>query len=504
MGVELFNTHTPIAGICGVALARCGVALRGNREALFSCCFLRSVAGIVGAVPTACMGKWAPMRGFRSALIVVLGWGAVVRAAPSQADKIAAEALFDAGRALAKDGKLAEACPKFAESNRLDPGVGVLLYLADCYEKTGKLASAWLTWREALAAARVAKQADREKLAAQRASALESQLTRLQVDVPAESAVPGLVVLQDGAEVGSVLWGTPIPLDPGEHTLEARAPGRRSWSRTLLVGKQASVLAVRIPVLEKDAAPSVASTAPAASSAPVASAEPPPPPPPLPSSTLPPTAPAREEAPAPPRAVMLGARLGGLLPVGGTGATATGRSLSLSDLYGPGAALELDAGLRIGQHLTGYGWFNYGMLSSGSTVGQDGAQSKGAERQALGVGLQVATSHDTSKIGFYGEVGALLFHRYRLREEVSGAAGSCSSTTTLAGNAARLGGGVHIPMGGGVLLTPFVNAEIGRFVQASYEGSGTCATRSGNYEISQREVHASVLGGAAFSYGFGL
>src|SRR6188508_1232334 len=72
--------------------------------------------------------------------------------------RAAAEALFIEGRRLVAEGKTAEGCAKFAESQALDPGVGTLLNLARCYERIGRTASAWTTYREAASRAQAAGQ----------------------------------------------------------------------------------------------------------------------------------------------------------------------------------------------------------------------------------------------------------------------------------------------------------------------------------------------------------
>src|SRR5947207_15885135 len=69
------------------------------------------------------------------------------------AQKAAAESLFDDALKAMKSGHFTEACPKLEESERIDPAIGTLLYLGECYEKTGRTASAWATFREAASAA---------------------------------------------------------------------------------------------------------------------------------------------------------------------------------------------------------------------------------------------------------------------------------------------------------------------------------------------------------------
>jgi hypothetical protein len=199
----------------------------------------------------------------------------------SPGDRAAAEALFDSARKLTSQEKYAEACPKFEESNRLDPAVGTRLYLADCYERVGRVASAWVTFREAAVAARAAGQADREKKALALASALEARLSRIALQVPKESDVPGLVIKRDGTALGRPLWDVPTPVDPGPHTIEASAPGRKTWTSTVDIKEPGQTRTVAIPALPPEAAPATsARPAASASSPPPASAAPPPPPPP--------------------------------------------------------------------------------------------------------------------------------------------------------------------------------------------------------------------------------
>src|SRR5260221_10377355 len=99
---------------------------------------------------------------------------APTRAFAQQRDPAAAQALFDQARALTRQGRYAEACPKLLESNRLDPGIGTQFHLAECYEQNGQVATAWATFLDVASQARAASQFDREKAATKRATQLEA------------------------------------------------------------------------------------------------------------------------------------------------------------------------------------------------------------------------------------------------------------------------------------------------------------------------------------------
>jgi len=187
----------------------------------------------------------------------------VARAQVSPEEKAAAEAVFQEGMRLIKQGNFADACPKFEMSQRVEPAVGTMLYLAECYEKTDRTASAWAMFREAASLAETQKQFDRQKTAEMRAARLEPRLAWLTIDVPKESAVLGLQIRRNGVLVSSELSGIATPVDPGEVQVDASAPGRSPYSTKVKVAAKARV-SVPIPVLQ--AAPDAA---PAAVAAPV-------------------------------------------------------------------------------------------------------------------------------------------------------------------------------------------------------------------------------------------
>ena len=127
--------------------------------------------------------------------------GPLTAHAQTAEDKAAAEALFDEGRTLMEKGDVAGACRKFEESDRLDTAPGTLLNLAGCYERLGKVASAWATYRRAAPLARERGQTEREKFARTRATELEPRLPRLRILVPDQSKVEGLTIARDGKDL---------------------------------------------------------------------------------------------------------------------------------------------------------------------------------------------------------------------------------------------------------------------------------------------------------------
>ena len=168
-------------------------------------------------------------------------------------DSATAEVLFNEALALLANQKPKEACMKLEESQRLDPGVGTLLYLADCYREVGRTASAWATFKEAAYMAK-SHGDEREAVALEQARELEPKLSYLTLEVGAASGSAELQLQHDGKVVGQALWGTAFPVDPGAHVLEATAPGKKTWSVTVNVADGPHQERIAVPALE-DAAP---------------------------------------------------------------------------------------------------------------------------------------------------------------------------------------------------------------------------------------------------------
>jgi hypothetical protein len=178
-------------------------------------------------------------------LLLVLACTAGTGVARADDPVAAAEALFQDGRKLMEAKKYAQACAKFAASQKLDPRSGTLLNLADCYEKNGQIASAWARFREAETLARRQNRLDRAQTAKERAELLEPKLPKLTIELAGQSG--DVEVKRDGIVVDPGAFGSSVPVDPGKHTIEASAKGKKPWSTIVDVRTTSNV---RVPVLE--------------------------------------------------------------------------------------------------------------------------------------------------------------------------------------------------------------------------------------------------------------
>ncbi len=176
----------------------------------------------------------------RLALVVLL------IASRARADEATATAAYKQAEELAKQGKWADACPLYEASYHADPKLGALLHAADCWEKAGHTATAWAEFNDAIELANKAHD-PREDLARRRASALEPKLAKLHL-APPKQLIPGLTVKRDGVDI-TVLVGTDIPLDPGDHVILESAPGDQDFTKTISIST--GTVAFELPVPDK-------------------------------------------------------------------------------------------------------------------------------------------------------------------------------------------------------------------------------------------------------------
>lgn len=138
----------------------------------------------------------------------------------------------------------------------------MMLYLAECWERSGKIASAWAQFREAQAMATKEKDA-RVKVAKERADKLDPRLSRLAIVVePPTSEADDLVVTRNGQVVGRAAWGIEAPVDPGPHVIRVTARDREAFEKTVEVGPNGAKEKIVVPTLAVARAPEATAAPP--------------------------------------------------------------------------------------------------------------------------------------------------------------------------------------------------------------------------------------------------
>jgi hypothetical protein len=171
--------------------------------------------------------------------------------AETPTDRADAEALGRAGATLFERGEYTHACVKYEASARLDPNARRFMTLAECQERAGMPARAWMSFGDAQDWA----QSRGDKVLAgttrDNAKRLEARLGRIEIVVPPDNEIEGLQIRRDGAPVSEAVLGVPVPVDPGVHVISATAPGRRAWSTTIGLSPGKTTVSVIVPFLDE-------------------------------------------------------------------------------------------------------------------------------------------------------------------------------------------------------------------------------------------------------------
>jgi tetratricopeptide (TPR) repeat protein len=184
----------------------------------------------------------------------VLTPAAAAQESADSAASAAAERLFIEAKQLMAEGSYDQACPKLAESHRIDPGEGTFLNLAVCHEAQGRYASAWAEFQQALSMAKTAGRRDREALAAEHIAGLAAKLAHLTVVVQGSTSVPDLRVTLDGKPLDRAAWGTSLAVDPGSHDVQLSAPGRHTHQASMFLSASDKIV-VRLGPVDELAGP---------------------------------------------------------------------------------------------------------------------------------------------------------------------------------------------------------------------------------------------------------
>jgi len=182
---------------------------------------------------------------WQHALLIVLLAAAPARA--DDADRSAAEKLFEEGRALLAKDQFDAACAKFDESLRKDPaGIGALLNLALCNERRGKIATALALYQRALDQATEARVQGQQKAAQDKVVALSPKVPIVTIALAAPAAEGTKLVIDDGVVPVAT---KELPIDPGRHEVVASAPGRLPFQTTfeIAAGERKPLV---VPVLQ--------------------------------------------------------------------------------------------------------------------------------------------------------------------------------------------------------------------------------------------------------------
>lgn len=211
-------------------------------------------------------------------LACVLAHAPPTHAGPSQAQVQAARELFQEAERDEDAKRWADALDKLRRVAAVKLTPGVRYHIALCEENLGQLVAALADYTLAENQARAENAQDVLRLVGEKLKALKGRVPRLTVVVPGD--VVDAEVHIDGEPIVKAMWGVQIPIDPGEHRIEAKAPGRVTMARTIKMDERDSTL-VEIKLVEAPKAPAPPA-APAASSAPnapatSATAAPPPP-----------------------------------------------------------------------------------------------------------------------------------------------------------------------------------------------------------------------------------
>lgn len=181
-----------------------------------------------------------------------------------------ARRAFEDGVALEKRGDFAAALAKFKESEQIKPTLGNRYHKALCLEMTGKLAAAFIEYEVVERTARETSKAELLEATRVRLEPLRAKVPQLSLRLVGAKAADVEVAVDDAPVAVALLDGKAFRIDPGQHVVTGRAPGRESFSKTWTAA-EGSLATIEVVLPEPAPAPppvrTVATNEPPAGSA---------------------------------------------------------------------------------------------------------------------------------------------------------------------------------------------------------------------------------------------
>lgn len=172
-------------------------------------------------------------------LVVLVGTlvSATSRATPPETLE-RARRLFLQGEADEDDNRWSEALDKFRAVSLVKLTAGVRYHIALCEERLGRLALALKDYRAAEEQAKVDNAKDVLRTVGRDLAALEPRVPTLIIRVSPQ--VANVLVKLDGEPIGDATNSAPVPVDPGVHYVEVRAPDRPTSTQAVVLQERES------------------------------------------------------------------------------------------------------------------------------------------------------------------------------------------------------------------------------------------------------------------------
>lgn len=379
----------------------------------------------------------------------------------SDADRKAARDLFFQGVELQNAGKFADALDKFQRAQSVINAPTNLLHIAECQAAMGKLVEAAETYRAVTRFALppnppppfVAAQSQ----AAAELAQLEPRIPELTVEVTPAN-IPTLQLTIDDQQVPNALVGVGRPINPGQHKIVAQAPGYSREEKTVDVKEKSRQ---KVPLeLKSTGAVTYGPAGLAGGATTQPTAQSPQPPPTTPDKPPPYADPAKQPEPRSRTSILLGLRLGGIVPTGEV-ALNDGSTSKFGNYSSAGAAIGLEGMFRFVRVLY------IGGLLQAEGYGE-GSATKVGDRTSSG-GIAALTGGWISNPDGFGVIMNLGvgYRWYGLERSVAIIGTTQKVREEASGGAFQLGFGLHIKTGKVFRLVPKVEIDFASLTNTS-------------------------------------